>query len=479
MSDNGISRREFLKRMLAASALMAVPTIFTTNDLIAAPAKARRISPNDKIRLACCGIGNRGGEILNDLNNTGLVEIVALCDTDMGAPHTTRNMNRFPDAKRYQDFRKMFDEMGARIDAVSVGVPDHSHFPITMTAMSLGIHVYVEKPMARTFREVELMMNGAKKHKVVTQMGNQGHSDANYFQFKAWVDAGIIKDVYAITAHMNNSRRWHTWDPNMKSMPTGEPVPATLDWNTWTGVAAYNDYNRDYIDGQWRSWYDYGMGCLGDWGAHIIDTAHEFLDLGLPYEVDPVKLEGHNPFFYPMASTLEFKFPERGKMPPVVISWYDGADNIPKVPEGYGELALDPNIPPSPAGDIVPVALNPGKEIYSKELIFKGGSHGTTLEIIPPEKAAEMKSRLPEVPRSPSNHAKNFLLACRGEEKARSSFDISGPLSQTFCLGVIAQKTGQKVVFDRKKKVVTNSKAANDMLDWPVPRPGWDQYYKM
>jgi len=131
-----------------------------------------------------------------------LANIVALCDVDMGAPHTLEVMKMFPNVPRFQDFRKMFDKMGNQIDAITAGVPDFSHFPITMLAMSLGKHVYVEKPMARTFNEVELMMQGAQKYKVVTQMGNQGHSEANYFQFKAWTEAGIIKDVTAITAHM-------------------------------------------------------------------------------------------------------------------------------------------------------------------------------------------------------------------------------------------------------------------------------------
>ena len=124
-------------------------------------------------------------------------------------------MNMFPKAARFQDFRQMFEKMADKIDAVSVGVPDHSHFPITIEAISYGKHVYVEKPMARTFQEVEIMMRAAKKYNVVTQMGNQGHSEANYFQFKAWKEAGIIKDVTAITAHMNNSRRWHGWNPRI------------------------------------------------------------------------------------------------------------------------------------------------------------------------------------------------------------------------------------------------------------------------
>ena len=221
------------------------------------------------------------------------------------------------------------------------------------------------------------------------------------------------------------------------------------------------------------------MGALGDWGAHILDTAHEFLDLGLPTEVNPLYLKDHNPFFYPMSSTLLFRFPERGNMPAVDVTWYDGLDNIPAVPEGYGVSEIDPNIPTVAGGKIQPAKLNPGKEIYSKELTFKGGSHGSTLSIIPEEKAKEMASKLPEVPKSPSNHYANFLLACQGKEKTRSPFEIAGPLSQVFCLGVLAQRLNRKLVFDRDTKQITNDPFANQMLAGEPPRKGWEQYYNV
>jgi predicted dehydrogenase len=436
--------------------------------------------PQQKVNIAYIGIGYRGWDVIQGLEKAGLTNVVALCDVDMGAPHTQNALKKFPNVPRFQDFRQMFDKMGNQIDAVTVAVPDFAHFPITMMAMGLGKHVYVEKPMARTFNEVELMMKAAKKYpKVVTQMGNQGHSDANYFQFKAWTEAGIIKDVTAIHAHMNSARRWHSWDVNMKSFPPAETKPSTLDWDIWQMTTQGHEYNKDFVNGQWRCWYDFGMGALGDWGAHLVDTAHEFLDLGLPYEVDAVKLEGHNNFFYPMSTTLSFKFPKRGTMPPVELKWFDGIKNLPPIPAGYGVSALDPNIPPPSNGALQPVSLNPGKIIYSKELTFKGGSHGSTLSIIPEEKAKEMASRLPEVPKSPSDHFKNFLLACIGQEKTRSPFSVAGPLSQVFCLGVLAQWMNTKLVFDRDKKVITNNKKANELLVGPPPRKGWEQYYKI
>lgn len=473
------SRRDFLKKALALSAVAVAPTIITRRAYGNLIPEMPKFGANERVNLACVGIGNRGGEITNAMYDTGLANIVAFCDVDMGAKQTEGILKKFPDVPRFQDFREMFDKMGNQIEAVSIGIPDHSHFPVTMLAMSLGKHVYVEKPLARTFNEIELLMAAEKRHKVVTQMGNQGHSEGNYFQFKAWFDAGIIKDVTAITAHMNGARRWHGWDTNIKSFPAGQPIPDTLDWDTWLAAAQFHNYNKDYINGQWRCWYDFGLGALGDWGAHIIDTAHEFLNLGLPSEVNPIKLDGYNKFFFPQASTILFKFPKRGKMPPVDITWYDGVNNVPTVPEGYGTSDIDPNIPPVAGGQLQPTKLNPGKIIYSKELTFKGGSHGSTLTIIPPGKAKEMESKLPDVPRSPSNHFKNFLLACKGLEKTRSPFSISGPLSQVFSLGVIAQQTNEKLIFNRKKKVITNSKTANALLAGTPPRKEWEEFYKL
>lgn len=465
-----------MKNAALLSAASALPS-FTKS--FAQPARSN-YKAGDKVNLACVGIGNQGGLDVESFAKTGLANFVAFCDVDMGAPQTLKVLEKYPDVPRFQDFRQMFDKMGSQIEAVTVGIPDFAHFPVVMMALSLGKHVYTEKPMGRTFNEVELMMAAARKHnKQVTQMGNQGHSDANYFQFKAWKEAGIIKDVTAITGHMNSSRRWHGWDPNIKSFPAAEPVPSTLNWDIWQGVTANHEYNKDFVNGQWRCWYDFGLGALGDWGAHIFDTSHQFLDLGLPYEVSMLRADGHNAFFFPQASTILFKFPARGDMPPVDVTWYDGVNNLPPIPAGYGVQGLDPNIPPPSSGRIETAKLNPGKIIYSKELTFKGGSHGSTLSIIPAEKAKDMASQLPQVPVSPSNHYANFLKACMGREQTRSPFEIAGPLSQMFTLGVMAQRLNTKLAFDRKTKKITNNKLANDLLTGAPPRKGWEQYYKV
>lgn len=479
MEQNESSRRRFLKTVMALSAVTVAPVLLTRKASGRNVPLAGLAGASERVNIACCGIGNQGANIINAFYNTGLANIVALCDVDMGGPQTLKILEAFPDVPRYLDFRRMLEEMNGQIDAVIVGTPDHSHFPVCMMAMSLGKHVFVEKPLARTFLENELLIAAAKKYNVVTQMGNQGHSQGNYFQFKAWKEAGIIKDVTAITAHMNSRRRWHGWDTSITGFPAGQPLPDTLDWDLWLASAQHHDYHKDFVNGQWRCWYNFGLGALGDWGAHIIDTAHEFLELGLPNEISSLKAEGHNDFFFPQSSTISFKFPRRRGMPPVEITWYDGLNNIPQVPAGYGVTELDPDIPPASDGRIQPSKLNPGKIIYSKELTFKGGSHGSTLSIIPEDKAKDMASRLPEVPPSPSNHYANFLLSCMGREKCRSPFEISGPLSQVFSLGVIAQRLNTKLVFNRRTKKITNNKIANELLAGPPPRKEWEQFYRL
>lgn len=471
-------RRSFLKGVLAAGTF----SIISPGSLLG-QAKAKR----DKVRTAFVGIGNQGEHVLWQFTNTGLVEVVALCDTEIGAKRTQKALSRHPNVPQFRDFRKMLDKLGNQIDAVVVCTPDFSHFPATIAAMALGKGVYVEKPMAHTVLQMERLMAAEKKYRVVTQMGNQGHSEANYFQFKAWAEAGIVKNVTRINAHMNNGRRWH-WDEKGKEyfkdiagyFPK-EKTPDWIDWDGWLSVAAEHDFSQKYLNGEWRCWYDFGNGALGDWGAHIFDTAHEFLRLGLPKEIIPVKIEGHNPYVFPQATTLQFKFAARGPgLPACDLFWYDGKRNLPPEAKGGGDIEVDASIPP-PGGvssNNNTKAPSPGKEIYTSDgLTFQGGSHGSTLKILDKEKAAAMK--LPEVPKSTSNHYKNFLLAVMGEEKVRSPFSVAGPLCETMALGVIAQRLNEKLVFDPKTKQITNSKVGNELLAGAPPRPGWEQFYKL
>ena len=435
---------------------------------------------SEKVKIAYIGIGNRGQQNIDEFAKTNMVDVVALCDVDIKGKQCEKALSMYPNAKRFTDFRKLFEEYSDHFDAVAASVPDHIHFFVAMMALKYGKHIYLEKPMVRTLQEAELLIEMAKRHpEIATQVGNQGHSEANYFQFKAWQEAGIIKDVTAVTAHMNNDRRWHKYDPDMIKMPEGDPIPDGMDWDTWHGGVRYHNYSAKFHQGDWRSWYDFGMGALGDWGAHILDTVHEFLNLGLPYEINLLYSKCHNEFFYPYSSTILFRFGARGNMPPCDVTWYDGVENLPPLPAGYGKSELAAGIPTTNQGVYKEEKLNPGKIIYSRDLIFKGGSHGSTLKIIPEEKAKEMADKLPEVPKSPSNHYVNFLRACQGTEKTRSPFEINGVLSQVFCLGVIAQRLNTQLFFDPRTKQFTNNAFANAMLSGMPPRRGWEDFYKI
>lgn len=448
-----------------------------TAGALAAPAILKAQSPNEKVNLACVGIGGRGIDVVKDLHATGLVNVVALCDTNLGSPQTAEIQALFPNAATFRDFRQMFDKAGKTFDAVSIATPDHSHFAVAMQSMASGKHIFCEKPLAHSFRQTQLMMDAEKKYGVAAQMGNQGHSGPGYFQFKTWVEAGIIRDVTRITAFMNNPRRWH--GKTAASYLPGQPVPEGLEYDAWLATAKVHPYNDAYMRGEWRSWQDFGNGALGDWGAHIIDNAHEFLNLGLPTEVEPTHTLGHSDYLFPQESTLAFRFPARGTMPPVEITWYEGQQNLPPLPANFGKGVFDPNIPPPTSGTIDTEKAPPGKVIYGDGLIFKGGSHASALEIIGGDRAAEVMANLPEVPESPSNHSLNFIRAIKGLETCRSNFAVAGPLCQAMAIAIIAQRLNTKVVFDAATQQITNNAAANALLNGDDPRPEWAQYYRL
>ncbi len=451
-----LNRRQFIARSLAAGASLAL-----------GPARLARAASeataDRKLNVAFVGIGNRGNDLLKAFIATGLVNVVAFCDVDLLGPHTAESRQLFPDVPGFQDFRELFARMGDRFEAVIVATPDHSHFVVTMHAMAHGKHVYTEKPLAHTFQEVELLMAMAEKTGVVTQMGNQGHSGNNYHQFKAWTEAGVIKDVTKIVMFMNSPRRWHGW--TVDGFPTGEPVPPTLEWDLWNANCPVHPFSDKLHPQTWRGWFAYGDGAFGDWGPHILDTAHRFLALGLPRVIEAEKLEGVNEFIFPQASTIRFDFAARPAMPPVEVFWYDGVTNLPPLPAELGPAAkLD--------------AQN-GKFIYSKELVFKGGTHGDTLRILPEEKMQQMAKDLPHIDGGFSDHFTNFALACLGREETRSPFRISGPLTQVFLLGVIAQRLGGRLEFDPVSRRFAGNERANELLTGPAPRPGWERHYRV
>jgi len=442
-----ISRRQFGQLAASTAAFSVIP--------------GRVMGANEKVNVAIIGCGGMGGGDGNAVFRTGLVNIVALCDVALGTKHTSGIEKAFPDVPRFRDFRVMFDKMEKEIDACTIGVPDHAHFPIAMLAMSLGKGVYVEKPLAHTYDEITRLIAAEQKYGVACQMGNQGHSGANYHQFKAWKEAGIIKDVTKVTAYMNSGRRWHGW--KIDDYPGDQTPPEGLDWDTWIGTAPEHPYSDKLHPGNWRSWYDYGTGAFGDWGPHILDTVHRFLDLGMPNKITAVKREGPKDLIFPLATTIQFDFPARAKEPACSVTWYDGTKNRPDRPQELDE------------GEKMG---NAGKVIYGKDLTFKGTSHGNPLHIIPEARAKEIESTLPAYEVG-SGHHLNFIRAVKGEESTRSPFHVSGPLCQMFCLGVIAQRLGGVLEFDRETEQITNNERANQLLVGPPPRKDWAAFYRL
>ncbi len=466
-SRSSITRRDLLKTSaLAASSGVLAPGLGF--------GAAKMASPNERLNVAFVGIGGKGDHNRTMLQKTGLCNVVALCDIDLEGPRTlsARIANGdapVPEGKTaaqfvpidtkapyFTDFRVMLDKMADQIDVVVVSTPDHTHFPVAMAAMALGKHVYVEKPLAHTFGECRRLMEMADRSGVVTQMGNQGHSSANFTQYKAWTEAGVIRDVTRITAYMNKGRRWHGWGRKVEAYPS-EPMPKHLAWDTWTGPAPEHPFSKRLHPGNWRSWFDYGSGALGDWAPHILDTSHRFLKLGLPERVTAAHRDGANPLVYPQETTLSFQFPEREGMPACEVAWYDGTRNQPEFDADLGAVNTQ----------------SPGKVIYAGDRVFQGASHGSTLWVLSGD-----KDSLPEYEKRVPNHWMNFMLACKGEAESSSPFSVGAPLTQVLNLGMICQQLGGTVEFDRETEQITNNEEANALLD-PTPRKGWESYYRM
>ena len=455
-----LNRRSFLRLALAAGAFPMLPGCFSP----------RGYAANGKVRLAAIGCGAQGWFDLDALSKNGdICEVVALCDTDIGAPHTLEALRRFPDLPRFQDFRKMFDAMADGIDAVLVATPDHSHFCAAMHAMRLGKAVYVEKPLAHSFRECELLMKAERKFGVVTQMGNQGHSGDNFYQYRDYVEKGVIKDVRKVVAHMNMQRRWHKWGGKTASYPKAESMPKTLDWDCWCCSAPWHDFSKDLAYGEWRCWYDYGNGCMGDWGAHILDCVHRFTLKGaLPAEVAISNVTGWNPYVFPVQDTLTMKFGD------VTLEWYEGLDNRPALPKGFRYADNKGLFPASTANDgLIDPPLKPGKEIYLADgTVWQGLSHASTLV-----RCGAQDEKVPEFEKAHNDHYRNFLLAVKGEEEAKSPLRVTAPLSEIFCLGVIAQRLNRGFKFDPVAKRAVGDAEVDALLAGPAPRKGWETYY--
>ncbi|EMI51825.1 oxidoreductase domain-containing protein [Rhodopirellula sallentina SM41] len=454
-SMKNLQRRQFITRSAAvAASVTALPRDVAGDE-----------KTPDKLNLAVIGCSHRGGAIGADAIKNSLSNCVALCDVvpSRAEQLKQKTKGRSDDAVVFDDFREMFEKMGDQIDVCTIGVPDHAHFPIAMLAMSMGIHVYVEKPLAHTFEECELLIAAEKKYGVQCQMGNQGHSSSQRLQFESWVDNGIIKNVRRVDACMNKGRRWHPWG-DVDGYPSAEPMPQGMNWEVWTGTAPKHSYNSKFDPGNWRGWYEYGNGAFGDWGPHTLDTIHRFLKLGLPHTVRAEKIEKPNEYIFPHGTTIAFDFAERGPdMPEMTINWYDGVNNRPPKTNGV-------NIPTC------------GKAIFSDDLVFVGGTHSGTLKVVGGDRKTDVEGQLPEFATSETstNHMNNFLRAAAGlDPYCNSSFAVSGPLTQVFMLGCIAQRLGEDLEFDTKTRQITNNSRANELLKGPAPRAGWEEYYKL
>ncbi len=450
-----LNRRELLKHSVAASAAATLMPSFARADE----------AKTEKLNIAIIGCANRGASIGSGAVNHSLTNCVALCDVvpSRAEGFKKKMKGKCDDAVIFDDFREMFVKMSGKIDACTIGVPDHAHFPIAMLAMSMGIHVYVEKPLAHTFEECELLMAAEKKYGVMCQMGNQGHSSGQRLQFESWVDNGIIKNVRRVDACMNRGRRWHPWG-DVKGFPAAEKMPAGMNWEVWAGTAPKHPYNSKYDPGNWRGWYDYGNGAFGDWGPHTLDTVHRFLKLDLPHTIRAEKIEKPNEFIYPHGTTIAFDFAARGEgMPAMTINWYDGVKNR----------------PPSDTGVNIPSC---GKAIFSDDLTFVGGTHSASLKVVGGAKQQELAANLPKpaASKTSTNHMDNFLRAAAGlDPHCNSSFAVSGPLTQVFMLGCIAQRLGEDLKFDAKTRQITNNERANKLLKGNAPRRGWEAFYKL
>src|SRR5438046_257256 len=292
MARKRISRRTFVGNVGAGLAFTIVPRHVLGRGIRA---------PSDTLNIACIGVGGRGRE---DVRGVSTENIYALCDVDDVS--AADSYATYPKAKRYKDFREMLDKEAKRIDAVTVATPDHTHAAAAILAMKAGKHVYCEKPLARTIGEVRAMAEAAKKHKVVTQMGNQGHAAEGTRQIREWVEAGAIGTVREV--HLWTNRP--IW-PQAVDRPLQEYyTPATLAWDLWLGPAPSRPYNPAYAPFKWRGWWDFGTGALGDMGCHSFDPVFRALKLGHPTSVEASSTRV-NEETYPLASMVTYQFPAR------------------------------------------------------------------------------------------------------------------------------------------------------------------------
>lgn len=442
-----ISRRTFLKgSALAAAGFTIVPSRVMGKAF-------GYTAPSDKLNIAGVGVGGMGSR---NLANMSTENIVALCDVDWG--YADKTFQAYPSAKRFKDWRKMFDEMGKSIDAVMVATPDHTHACVTAHAITLGKHCYTQKPLTHSVYESRLLTNLAKKYKVATQMGNQGNSFDWCRQAAEWIKAGVIGEVTEV----------HCWTdrpiwPQGLQEPKGNPkVPKTLDWNLWIGPAKMRPYHPAYTPWNWRGFWDFGTGALGDMACHIMDPIFWALDLKYPTKVIGSSTLS-NLYSPPHAQVVEYTFPARPKsgeinMPEVKVKWYDGG-LMPPRPEELedGQMMGDSN------GGIIYIGTK-GK--------IMTGCYGMNPTLLPLKAMDYFKQPAPVIPRvkggngdiwSTNAHEQDWIRAAKESPENRvessSHFGFSGPFNETVVMGVLAtrlQGLNRELLWDGENMRFTN-----------------------
>ena len=431
-SPSSFNRRDFLRISGAGAAAVS------TGVWSQSAAKASQAA-SEKLNVACVGTANRAAA---DVSGVAGENIVAVCDIDKN--YLDRAAAQFPDARTYVDYREMIDKEKGKIDAVVVGTADHNHAPATIRAIRNGMHVYCEKPLTHTVKEARLVAEAAKEHGVATQMGTQIHAGDNYRRVVEVIQAGAIGDVTDV--HVWVGKGWGGGD----RPEGGQEPPATLSWDLWLGPAPVRPFwPGRYHPGQWRRWWDFGQGTLGDMACHYMDLPFWALKLRHPTTCEAEGPEVH-PETCPLGLIVRYQFPERDGLAPTKLTWYDG--NL---------------IPREVAGERVP-----GSGVMfvgSKGKMFANyGSY----RLFPTDKFAGFEPPPQTIPKSIGHHAE-WIKACKDGSPTTCNFDYSGALTESVLLGNVAFRTGQKLEWDAKTLKATNCPEADKYID-KAYRPGWE-----
>ena len=437
-----MKRREFIKTAgLGAAAYATLPPCeWAWADI---PSRTGKMIEGRKLNIAAIGVGGKGA---SDVAGLASENIVALCDVDFN--RGKRSFDRFPEAKRYKDFRRMLMEMDEQIDAVSISTPDHMHFPAAMMAVNMGKHVFVQKPLTHTIEEARALTEAARKHQVATHMGIQGHSQDGIRRMREWYGVRAIGEVKELHVWTNRP----IWPQGDRPLPAVQPVPENLDWNLWQGVAPARDYNKELNHFVWRGWWDYGCGALGDIGCHALDCAFDVLNLGNPSQVS-AECGPQSEWSCPAWSKVTYEFPANDERGPVKLVWYDG-DKVPDRPKDLEE------------GRKIPGGIG-GQLWYGTEgTIMVSDVYCKSARLIPQAAWVDFaKNRMPEKTEKPTiGHYKEWIEACKGGEPAGANFDYAGPLTEMVLLGNLAVRLGKTIKWDAANMRCTNVPEANNLI---------------